>query len=39
VPVRKDGFLPAKKTGEIPYSLNPEKTDDILKFYELNIKN
>jgi len=27
-------ILPVKKTGEIHYSLNPEKTDEILKFYE-----
>ena len=31
----KDGWLlSAKKTGEIHYSLNPEKTDEILQFYE-----
>ncbi len=31
----KDGWLlPAKKTGETHYSLNPEKTDEILQFYE-----
>ena len=27
-------IIPAKKTGEIHYSLNPEKTDEILQFYE-----
>jgi len=28
-----DGWIiPAKKTGEIHYSLNPEKTDEILQF-------
>jgi|TARA_B100001971_G_C17839249_1_gene357718 hypothetical protein len=27
-------IVPAKKTGEVHYSLNPEKTDEILKFYE-----
>ena len=27
-------ILPAKKTGEIHYSLNPRKTDDILQFYK-----
>ena len=27
-------ILPAKKTGEIHYSLNPEKTAEILQFYE-----
>ena len=31
----KDGWItPAKKTGEIHYSLNSEKTDEILQFYE-----
>ncbi|MFH0875335.1 MAG: hypothetical protein V1859_05330 [archaeon] len=31
----KDGWLiPAKKTGEIHYSLNSEKTDEIMQFYE-----
>ena len=33
--LERDGWiLPAKKTGEIHYSLNPEKTGDILQFYE-----
>jgi len=27
-------IISAKKTGEIHYSLNPEKTDEILQFYE-----
>ena len=27
-------IISAKKTGEIHYSLNPEKTDEILGFYE-----
>ncbi|MEK6892514.1 MAG: hypothetical protein AABX25_04975 [Nanoarchaeota archaeon] len=27
-------ILPAKKTGEIHYSLNPRKTEEILQFYE-----
>ena len=27
-------IIPAKKTGEIHYSLNPEKTEEILQFYE-----
>lgn len=27
-------IISAKKTGEIHYSLNPEKTADILQFYE-----
>ncbi len=33
--LEKDGWvISAKKTGEIHYSLNPEKTDEILRFYE-----
>ncbi len=32
--VRDEWLLPAKKTGEIHYSLNPKKTDEILRFYE-----
>ncbi len=31
-------IIPAKKTGEVHYSLNPEKTDKILKFYEKHCK-
>jgi len=31
---RDEWLIPAKKTGEIHYSLNPRKTDEILKFYE-----
>ncbi|MFH1376535.1 MAG: hypothetical protein ABIH25_02770 [Candidatus Woesearchaeota archaeon] len=27
-------IIPAKKTGEIHYSLNPKKIDEILEFYE-----
>ncbi|MBC8501201.1 MAG: hypothetical protein ISS25_03550 [Nanoarchaeota archaeon] len=27
-------IIPAKKTGEIHYSLNPNKTSEILQFYE-----
>ncbi len=27
-------IIPAKKTGEIHYSLNSEKADEILQFYE-----
>lgn len=27
-------IIPAKKTGEIHYSLNSEKADEILRFYE-----
>ena len=32
-------IIPAKKTGEIHYSLNPEKTDEILQFYEKHCKS
>jgi hypothetical protein len=33
--LERDGWiLPAMKTGEIHYSLNPRKADEILKFYE-----
>jgi hypothetical protein len=32
--VRDAWILPTKKTGEIHYSLNPEKSDEILQFYE-----
>ncbi len=32
--VRDEWLLPAKKTNEIHYSLNPRKTGEILKFYE-----
>jgi len=31
---RDKWIVPAKKTGEIHYSLNPRKTDEILRFYE-----
>jgi len=31
---RDKWILPAKKTGEIHYSLNSEKVDEILQFYE-----
>jgi len=31
---RDEWILPSKKTKEIHYSLNPRKTDEILKFYE-----
>lgn len=31
---REGWILPAKKTQEIHYSLNPEKTKEILQFYE-----
>jgi hypothetical protein len=32
--VRKEWILPAIKTQETHYSLNPEKADEILQFYE-----
>ncbi len=32
--VRDEWLLPAKKTGEVHYSLNPKKADEILRFYE-----
>ena len=32
--VRDEWLIPAKKTGEIHYSLNPRKGDEILQFYE-----
>ena len=31
-------LLPAKKTGEIHYSLNPGKAEEILQFYEAYCK-
>ena len=31
---RDEWVIPAKKTGEVHYSLNPRKTDEILEFYE-----
>ena len=31
---RNEWILPATKTGEIHYSLNPRKTEEILHFYE-----
>lgn len=31
---KTEWILPAKKTGEIHYSLNPRKTEEILQFYE-----
>ena len=35
----QDGWLiPAMKTREIHYSLNPKKTDEILRFYEERCK-
>ena len=32
--VRDEWLIPAKKTGEIHYSLNPRKSEEILQFYE-----
>lgn len=32
-------LLSAMKTGEVHYSLNPEKTKEILQFYETYCKN
>ena len=32
--IQNKWLLPAVKTGEIHYSLNPEKAEDILQFYE-----
>ena len=38
--LEKDEWLvPAKKTGEIHYSLNPKKANEILQFYEKYCKN
>jgi len=38
--LEKDEWLiPAKKTGEIHYSLNSKKADEILQFYEKYCKN
>lgn len=31
---KSEWILPATKTGEIHYSLNPRKTEEILQFYE-----
>ena len=36
---RNNWIIPAKKTGEIHYSLNQQKTDEILTFYEKYCKN
>ena len=32
--IQSEWLLPATKTGETHYSLNPKKTDEILRFYE-----
>ena len=36
---KNEWLLPAKKTGEIHYSLNSKKIDEILQFYEKYCKN
>ena len=36
--VRIQWLIPAKKTGEIHYSLNPEKTAEIMQYYEIYCK-
>jgi hypothetical protein len=35
---RDEWLIPAMKTGEIHYSLNPRKADEILEFYEMYCK-
>jgi len=35
---RDEWIIPAKKTGEIHYSLNPEKVGEILSFWEKHCK-
>lgn len=36
--IKVEWLLPAMKTGEIHYSLNPKKVDEILRFYERHCK-
>ena len=36
---KDEWIIPAKKTGEIHYSLNPKKANEILQFYEKYCKN
>ena len=36
---KDEWIIPAKKTGEIHYSLNPKKADEIFQFYEKYCKN
>ena len=36
---KDEWIIPAKKTGEIHYSLNSKKADEILQFYEKYCKN
>ncbi|MBI2671618.1 hypothetical protein HYX16_01660 [Candidatus Woesearchaeota archaeon] len=37
--IRDEWIIPAIKTGEIHYSLNPRKADKILGFYKEHCKN
>jgi len=37
--IKDEWIIPAMKTGEIHYSLNPRKADEILQFYEKYCKN
>ena len=36
---KDEWIIPVKKTGEIHYSLNPKKSNEILQFYEKYCKN
>ena len=36
---KEEWLLPAKKTGEVHYSLNPRKADEILRFYKKYCEN
>jgi len=36
---KDEWIIPAKKTGEIHYSLNPKKASEILQFYEKYCKS
>ena len=36
---KDEWLLPAKKTGEVHYSLNPKKANEILQFYEKYYQN
>ncbi len=36
---KDEWIIPVKKTGEIHYSLNPKKANEILQFYEKYCKN
>lgn len=35
---KEEWIIPAKKTGEIHYSLNPRKAEEILKYFEEHFK-